>query len=92
MTTSAGVAALLFTDLVRSTELLTSLGDDAADELRLAGEVLRASPAPALVNLLGRALRNSDPGASREAFDEAIALFERRGAGWRRDQAAEARP
>ncbi len=26
--------ALLFTDLVRSTELLTSLGDDAADELR----------------------------------------------------------
>jgi tetratricopeptide (TPR) repeat protein len=29
-----GVVALLFTDLVRSTELLTSLGDDAADELR----------------------------------------------------------
>ena len=32
--TSPGVVALLFTDLVRSTELLTSLGDDAADELR----------------------------------------------------------
>lgn len=31
---SGGVVALLFTDLVRSTELLTSLGDDAADELR----------------------------------------------------------
>ena len=34
MASSGGVVALLFTDLVRSTELLTSLGDDAADELR----------------------------------------------------------
>ena len=34
MTSPGGVVALLFTDLVRSTELLTSLGDDAADELR----------------------------------------------------------
>jgi class 3 adenylate cyclase/tetratricopeptide (TPR) repeat protein len=31
---SGGVVALLFTDLVRSTELLARLGDDAADELR----------------------------------------------------------
>src|SRR5688572_9557661 len=34
MTSSGGVVALLFTDLVRSTELLARLGDDAADELR----------------------------------------------------------
>ena len=34
MTSPGGVVALLFTDLVRSTELLTRLGDDAADELR----------------------------------------------------------
>ena len=31
---STGVVALLFTDLVGSTELLTRLGDDAADDLR----------------------------------------------------------
>jgi len=34
MTSPGGVVALLFTDLVRSTELLARLGDDAADELR----------------------------------------------------------
>jgi class 3 adenylate cyclase len=34
MTSPGGVVALLFTDLVRSTELLGRLGDDAADELR----------------------------------------------------------
>ncbi len=34
MTSSGGVVALLFTDLVRSTEMLARLGDDAADELR----------------------------------------------------------
>ncbi|HEV8625816.1 MAG TPA: AAA family ATPase [Acidimicrobiia bacterium] len=34
MTSPGGVVALLFTDIVRSTELLSRLGDDAADELR----------------------------------------------------------
>src|SRR5947199_1469555 len=34
MDSSAGVVALLFTDLVGSTALLQRLGDDAAEELR----------------------------------------------------------
>jgi class 3 adenylate cyclase/DNA-binding CsgD family transcriptional regulator/tetratricopeptide (TPR) repeat protein len=36
MTQTAGVVALLFTDLVGSTEVLDRLGDDAAEELRQA--------------------------------------------------------
>jgi class 3 adenylate cyclase len=41
---SAGVVAILFTDLVHSTELLQSLGDEAAEELRRAHlSVLRSS-------------------------------------------------
>jgi hypothetical protein len=38
------------------------------------------------------ALRNSDSAGGRDAFDEAIALFEACGAVWRRERALEARP
>ena len=138
LATSGGVVALLFTDLVRSTELLTSLGDDAADELRRRhfaglrqavaatnGEEIKSlgdglmvsftSPVAALscaVAMQGSAvvvakrlcdaaqggqiltsqLGTSDPAAAREAFDEAVAVFDACGAVWRRDRAAEARP
>jgi tetratricopeptide (TPR) repeat protein len=79
-----------------SAALAAGLDDEAAQHARDAVKVLsrtgwRLYQARALYGL-GMALRNSDSAGGRDAFDEAIALFEACGAVWRRERALEARP
>ncbi|HEV3362834.1 MAG TPA: hypothetical protein VG795_01615, partial [Acidimicrobiia bacterium] len=79
-----------------SAALAADLEDEAAEHARDAVKVLsrtgwRIFHGRALDGL-GRALRASDRAAAREAFDEAIAVFEVCDAVWRRDRALEARP
>ena len=79
-----------------SAALAAGLEDESAEHARDAVKLLsrtgwRLFQGRALDGL-GRALRISDPSAACEAFDEAIAVFEACGAGWRRDRAADARP
>ncbi len=101
---SATVAAEIDLDCYRGLALLAGtsaalaagLEDESAEHARDAVKLLsrtgwRLFQGRALDGL-GRALRISDPSAACEAFDEAIAVFEACGAGWRRDRAADARP
>ena len=80
------LGVILFTDLVSSTELRSSLGDDAADELRREHDRLHAEAISAhggaLVKGLGDGVMATFPGAT-EALAAAVAM-QRGVARWRR--------